>query len=277
MGSDRIRHPLSGNPPGCGMDRRPRPRGARCEAGRYEHPRTLEPSAAPQIGKEPSPSDQATTRSPPPEVPEGAVEVQVVKHTDGDTLHVVPLVAGGSLIAGADTTVRLLEVDAPESVDPASPVQCFARQASAALRDMLPVGNRAWATEDVEPLDRYGRTLLYLWSDDGTFVNLELVRAGMARAVLYEPNDAYIFKMRKAERRARAAGLGQWRRCQRNGPHHLRRPARTPRSVQRVRSDPRFDYCYQANSAGFGNYERGVSKEYTWYDDVDHDGIVCEF
>jgi hypothetical protein len=40
--------------------------------------------------------------------------------------------------------------------------------------------------------------------------------------------------------------------------------------------DPRFDWCYEANDAGYGPYYKGKDPEYDWYDDRDHDGIVCE-
>jgi len=42
-------------------------------------------------------------------------------------------------------------------------------------------------------------------------------------------------------------------------------------------TDPRFSYCYEANDAGYGNYQRGVDPEYDWYRDADNDGWVCEF
>jgi hypothetical protein len=42
-------------------------------------------------------------------------------------------------------------------------------------------------------------------------------------------------------------------------------------------TDPMFDYCYEANDAGYGNYVSGEDPEYDWYDDADHDGVVCEF
>ena len=240
-------------------------------------PTAPEPSATTPAKLEPSPSlDQAAAGSVPPGVPDDAVEVEVLKHTDGDTLHVTPVVAGGSLIAGTDTTVRLLEIDTPESVDPSSPVQCFARQASRHLKGLLPLGSRAWATEDVEPLDPYGRTLLYLWNDDGSFVNLEMVEAGMARAVLYEPNDAYIAEMRAAQRQARSAGRGLWRACEQAGPRGVLGTSESS-AGQSALTDPRFAYCYEANDAGLGNYRRGVDAEYEWYDDVDGDGVVCEF
>ncbi len=41
-------------------------------------------------------------------------------------------------------------------------------------------------------------------------------------------------------------------------------------------TDPNFDYCYQANAAGYGPYFEGQDAEYQWYDDADHDGEVCE-
>ena len=43
------------------------------------------------------------------------------------------------------------------------------------------------------------------------------------------------------------------------------------------RLDPRFDWCYEANAAGYGNYQRGRDPEYDWYRDGDGDGWVCEF
>ena len=61
--------------------------------------------------------------------------------------------------------------------------------------------------------DPYDRALLYVWNDEGVFVNLELVRSGAARAVLYEPNDRYIDQMRRAEADARDAGRGLWGAC----------------------------------------------------------------
>jgi len=47
----------------------------------------------------------------------------------------------------------------------------------------------------------------------GDFVNLELIRTGAARAVLFGPNDRYIDQLRRAERNARADRRGQWGVC----------------------------------------------------------------
>lgn len=42
-------------------------------------------------------------------------------------------------------------------------------------------------------------------------------------------------------------------------------------------TDPRFDWCYEANDAGYGPYYQGSDPEYDWYDDADRDGVVCEY
>ena len=142
-----------------------------------------------------------------------AQAVEVTRHVDGDTL-LVRAVGRGALPGGREVVVRLLEVDAPETwVGP----ECLGEQASAALARLLPVGARARVVPDREPLDRYGRHLLYVWDADGRLVNEVLVRRGLATAVLHEPNDRHIERMRAAEARARDAGRGLWGRCGR-GP-----------------------------------------------------------
>jgi micrococcal nuclease len=87
------------------------------------------------------------------------------------------------------------------------------RPVAARLAVLLPVGSTAWAVPDRELLDRHGRTLLYLWDSRGVFVNLAMVRGGHARAVLFEPNDRHIDRMRAAEREARAERRGLWGAC----------------------------------------------------------------
>ena len=212
-------------------------------------------------------------------VPRGAQEVTIAKHTDGDTLHVVALANGTALAVGVDTTVRLLEIDTPESVDPNSPEQCFAERASKRLAQLLPVGSHAWVLPDQDLLDPYDRTLLYMWSDSGTFVNLTMVEEGQAQAVLYEPNDRFIGEMRAAERRARNAAVGLWGACDYFGQPvgFVTQPSPSKVPSTGPSNDPRFDFCYEANDAGYGNYVAGRDPEYAWYEDRDGDGRVCEF
>ena len=146
-------------------------------------------------------------------MPARATAVTVVRLVDGDTLVVRSRSAVPGVLSAGETRVRLLEVDTPESVKEGAPVECFAHEATVALSRLAPPGSTIRVARDRELRDVYGRTLLYAWNADGRFVNLELVRAGAARAVLYEPNDRYIDLMRRAERRARGSGAGLWGRC----------------------------------------------------------------
>src|SRR4051794_29302463 len=146
-------------------------------------------------------------------VPAEVADGVVVGHVDGDTIKLRPAQVTAYLEPDRVTTVRLLEIDTPESVKPDTPVECYAQRASAALSRLLPVGAHVWVKPDRDLLDPYGRTLLYLWTARGTFVNLAMVRQGFAKAVLFEPNDEYIGLMRAAERRARAEQRGLWGAC----------------------------------------------------------------
>lgn len=40
--------------------------------------------------------------------------------------------------------------------------------------------------------------------------------------------------------------------------------------------DPRFDTCAEAQNHHYGPYRAGGDPEYGWYDDRNHDGVVCE-
>ncbi|HSE08964.1 MAG TPA: thermonuclease family protein [Nocardioidaceae bacterium] len=147
------------------------------------------------------------------EIPAKAALARVASHVDGDTIRLVGQAGSELLAPGEETRVRLLEVDTPELGRPGAPGECYADEASEALREMLPVGAKVHVEADEELLDPYGRTLLYLWTSRGEFVNLELVRQGYARAVLYEPNDEHIEQLRRAEAAARADDLGLWGAC----------------------------------------------------------------
>lgn len=244
---------------------------ARSIRGDAEPPRTKLPTTA-----ESSRSMRVKLR------PERAQTAEVTDHVDGDTLRLTATSGSGPLVVGTEITVRLLEIDTPESVDPSSPDQCYASRASRRLQQLAPLGSEVSVVADKELLDPYGRTLLYVWNAHGVFVNLDMVNRGLAKAVLYEPNDAYINLLRKAEASARAAGVGLWGECEYFGePVGLMsnarpspKPARTPPPTS---TDPRFPYCSDANDAGYGNYVNGRDPEYEWYDDRDSDGIVCEF
>jgi micrococcal nuclease len=131
---------------------------------------------------------------------------EVTKITDGDTIHVE--------IGGGDETVRLIGIDTPESVDPRSPVECFGKEASAHLAELLPLGTEVRLVRDVEARDRYDRLLAYVYRvSDDLFVNLQQARDGYAQQLTIPPNVAHADDFTAAVAEAREAGRGLWSAC----------------------------------------------------------------
>lgn len=130
----------------------------------------------------------------------------VTRHTDGDTLRV--------RMDGIEEKVRLIGIDTPESVHPSEPVECFGKEASAHLAELVPEGTRVRVVLDVEARDRYDRLLGYLFrSSDGSFVNLAMARDGYAAQLTIPPNVAHQSEIRAAVAEARQAGRGLWSAC----------------------------------------------------------------
>ena len=132
-------------------------------------------------------------------------DASVVRIVDGDTIHVE--------VDGRRETVRYIGVDTPESVKPGTPVQCFAKRASA-LNERLVAGERVRLVLDAEARDRYGRLLAYVYRDrDDLFVNAALVRRGYAVALTIPPNVAHADELRRLAASAREQGRGLWSSC----------------------------------------------------------------
>lgn len=130
---------------------------------------------------------------------------QVLRVVDGDTLLV--------RVDGLRERVRYIGVDSPESVKPGTPVQCFAKRASA-FNERLVAGERVRLAPDAERRDRHGRLLAYVFRvRDGLFVNAELVRRGYARTLTIPPNVAHAVELRRLAAEARRNGRGLWSSC----------------------------------------------------------------
>jgi micrococcal nuclease len=129
---------------------------------------------------------------------------RVVRAVDGDTLEV-------RLDDGDVETVRLIGVDTPETVKPDTPVQCFGPQASA-FEHRHTEGKRVRLLVGVEPRDFYGRLLAYVFVDN-RFLEVELLRRGLARTLTFHPNDRFAPRFEKLERIAAKRGKGLWNAC----------------------------------------------------------------
>ena len=145
-----------------------------------------------------------------PAPPSEAVSMIVQYVHDGDTLFLRTDQPNALVATTDDVKVRLLGIDTPEVGDNA---ECFGDQATEQLRALLPEGSLTWVTADQGPTDQYGRSLFYLWTEDGRFVNYELVASGAAESLNIAPNDAHYPLLRAAEDAATSAGAGRWGIC----------------------------------------------------------------
>lgn len=132
-------------------------------------------------------------------IPAAATEATIEYVYDGDTLFLTD-----------GRKVRLLGINTPEIGD--NP-ECWGDEATALLRQLLPEGTHVWVLPDIEPLDKYGRSLLFIYRDDATNINLELLRQGAAEVEMYAPNLLYQQDVEQAEAQARAANVGMWASC----------------------------------------------------------------
>jgi micrococcal nuclease len=130
-----------------------------------------------------------------------ADEQAVVTHiVDGDTLDVD--------IAGRTERIRMLNIDAPEVTGPDAAEQCLGQEASGHLASLIPVGTPVRLEFDRERTDGYGRTLAGVFTLDGTLVNAEMARAGLAVPMVIGENDRFHPPVLAAREEAAAQGRG---------------------------------------------------------------------
>ena len=118
----------------------------------------------------------------PPAEPEGLTYAEVVWVSDGDTII--------CNIDGKETTVRLIGIDAPESVHHNQALNTEeGKKASDYLKKLL-TGKTVGLEFDVEKEDKYGRTLAYVWYR-GELINKKILEDGHARLMIIAPNEKY--------------------------------------------------------------------------------------
>ena len=147
----------------------------------------------------------AGSSDPAPPASSSSSNGRVTRVVDGDTIHV--------RVGGRDETVRYIGVDTPESVKPGTPVQCFAKRASA-FNKRLVAGEQVRLVRDAEERDRYGRLLAYVYrTRDNLFINATLVTGGYAVPLTVPPNVAHAKEFRILAATARRHGRGLWSSC----------------------------------------------------------------
>lgn len=131
---------------------------------------------------------------------------KVSRVVDGDTIKV--------LINNSEDTVRLIGIDAPETVDPRKPVQCFGKEASAKAKEIL-TGKTIVLESDLTQADRdeYGRLLRYVFLNDLNFDKF-MISEGFAREYTFK-GHAYKYQLEfvQVEEKAKKENRGLWESC----------------------------------------------------------------
>lgn len=169
-----------------------------------------EAGAAPGSADPPAPAQSPTPESPSGLTPGAMLPATVVRVVDGDT-------AVFQLASGAREKVRFIGVNTPESTTKKEP---YGKEASAYTASKLWVGRSVLLEKDVEPRDRYGRLLAYIWFAKPTAIttaelrvkqlNAKLANDGFAQQMTIPPNVKYADFYRMFVAEARSAGRGLW-------------------------------------------------------------------
>ena len=127
----------------------------------------------------------------------------VIQVVDGDTIKVS--------MDDIKTTIRLIGLDTPETVDPRKPVQCFGKEATNKMLELL--HNKIALLEEDKSQgdkDKYGRLLRYVFLPDETNVNKTLIQEGYAYEYTYDLPYKYQDAFKKAQISARESKRGLW-------------------------------------------------------------------
>ena len=122
--------------------------------------------------------------------------------SDSQEFAVASVIDGDTIKLETGQKVRLIGINTPESGHP------YYSEATEKLKALIG-DSKVTLKSDEEDKDQYGRLLRYVYVND-TFVNLEIVKAGLATAYEFEPNVKHSSDFDAAESQARAAGVGIW-------------------------------------------------------------------
>lgn len=226
----------------------------------------------------PSPRDEVFAHAPVQSgSPEFAGPYRVTRVVDGDTLVVD--------IDGSATILRLIGLDTPEILDPRKPVQCFGREASQRAKALLT--NQSVHIEydrSQGMLDKYDRTLAYVYLSDGSLFNERMIAEGYGHEYTYNLPYRYQARFQAAEDAARTGSRGLWAdaacaaESDRTAPAFRAAPVFRPDTAEFICSQNAYDCADFATHADAQRaYEAcGGAANDVHLLDRDLDGSACE-
>lgn len=144
-----------------------------------------------------------------------STSAKVVRILDGDTIEIE--------LAGKVENVRLIGIDTPESKrnrkvkkdaarsgEDLNAIIGMGKAATEFTKTLVKPGDLVNVEQDVQPRDRYGRILAYVYLKSGEMLNEEIISAGYASVMTIPPDVRYQDRFLAAYRAARVAKRGLW-------------------------------------------------------------------
>lgn len=130
----------------------------------------------------------------------------VERVVDGDTIYIIN-------DAAESEKVRFIGIDTPESVHADESKNSDAGLVASAFTKELLTGQSVWLEYDIDRQDQYGRTLAYVYIEEGetlVMVQDQLLYHGLAQTMTIQPNSKYAEHFAEIQREAQQAGHGFW-------------------------------------------------------------------
>ena len=133
--------------------------------------------------------------------PKTYVVTQVI---DGDTVK-------AEIFNKKPITIRYIGIDTPELEKGEHEAQCFAQQAKE-INERLVKNKKVRIEMDENKMDRFGRTLAYVYQDD-IFINQQLLEQGAGKFYLDTVNNKHQADLITAANQAHKKRTGLWKDC----------------------------------------------------------------
>jgi micrococcal nuclease len=126
-----------------------------------------------------------------------------------DFIAVRRVIDGDTIVLENGVHLRYIGINAPEIAHEDKPGEPLGSEALA-LNEKIVLIKSVRLVADIETTDHYNRRLAYVFLKDGTFVNQEMVRSGLAHVLYKTPNTTHDALLLKTQQEAMDAGKGIW-------------------------------------------------------------------
>lgn len=128
------------------------------------------------------------------------IVAEVVRHIDGDTLI--------ARIEGKEQRIRYIMIDTPEITSGKN--EEYGQEALEFVESKVVPGQKIYLEYDEQKYDPYDRLLAYIYLEDGSMLNKLLLENGLAKMIVFKPNNKYENEFRLIEEQAKKRKVGIW-------------------------------------------------------------------